>query len=285
MALGEDMRIVDLNQKYDYKSYMEDAKKLRKKYSTKLQIATEGRTIDNRKILSFFVGSGSKHILLTGGVHGRESNNTVVLMYLLEEFLCNPKKEYTLCVMPLLNPDGYIIATEGFSAIQNGNIREKIENEGISWREWKENSRGIDINRNFPSLYWQKKEQEQFPGSEEETRALMRVCNRFPFDLYLDFHSRGEEIYYYRQSMDNAYNERQKKLAEKMQQLSGYTLVLPDRELDVKTGGGNTVHYTSETFGIPSFTIETMPEDSGFPADVSLQDSVYHQIKELPFVI
>lgn len=285
MVLGGDMGIVDLNQQYYYKSYMEDVKKLRKEYSAKLQITTEGRTIDNRKILSFFVGSGSKHILLTAGVHGRESNNTVVLMYLLEKFLCNPKEEYTLCVMPLLNPDGYVIATEGFFAIENGNIQKQIENEETCWQEWKENARGIDINRNFPSLYWQRKELEKFPGSEEETRALMRVCNRYHFDLYLDFHSRGEEIYYYRQSMDDAYNERQRLLAEKMQQLSGYTLVLPEHELDVKTGGGNTVHYTSETFGIPSFTIETMPEYSGFPADISLQDGVYHQIKELPFVI
>lgn len=278
------MGIVELNQQYFYRRYIEDVTKLSKKYSEKLRITIEGRTMDNRKILSFFAGNGLKHVLLTGGVHGRESNNTIVLMYLLEKFLDNPREEYTLCVMPLLNPDGYVIATESFAAIQNKNIQEQAKNEGTFWQEWKGNGRGIDINRNFPSLYWRKKEQEQFPGSEEETRALMRVCNRYHFDLYLDFHSRGEEIYYHRQGMDKAYNKRQKFIAEKMEQLSGYALVTPDRELDMKTGGGNTVHYTSEIFGIPSFTIETMPEDSGFPADISLQKNVYHQIKELPFV-
>lgn len=279
------MGIVELNRQYFYKDYRKDVKCLERKYSAKLKVKIEGRTIDNREILSFFTGNGSKRILITGGVHGRESNNTIVLMRLLEEFLNKPKEEYTLCVMPLLNPDGYAIATEGFSAIQNENIREEIESKGTCWQEWKENARSIDINRNFPSLYWQKKEQEQFPGSEEETRAFMRVCNRYSFDLYLDFHSRGEEIYYYRQSMDSKYNEKQRLIAEKMQQLSGYTLVLPERELDTKTGGGNTVHYTSEKFRIPSFTIETMPDESGFPADASLQERVYQQVKELPFVI
>lgn len=279
------MGIVKLNQRYDYKCYMEDVKKLGKKYAAKLQIVTEGRTMDNRKILSFFAGSGSRFVLLTGGVHGRESNNTVVLMYLLEKFLNIPQDKYTLCVMPLLNPDGYVIATEGFAGIQSKHIRECAESEGISWQEWKGNGRGVDINRNFPSLHWQKKENENFPGSEEETRAFMRVCMRCPFHLYLDFHSRGEEIYYYRQSMDAAYNEKQRNLAEKMARKSGYLLVLPERELDLETGGGNTVHYTSETFGIPSFTIETMKEDSGFPADIMLQEEIYHQIKELPFCL
>lgn len=277
------MGIVKLNQPYYYKCYMEDVKKLSQKYSTKLKIVTEGRTVDNRSILSFFAGSGSRFVLLTGGVHGRESNNTVVLMHFLEEFLNIPREEYTLCVMPLLNPDGYVIATEGFSGIQNRNIRACAESEEISWQEWKENGRGVDINRNFPSLHWQKKEKEKFPGCEEETRAFMRVCMRYPFQLYLDFHSRGEEIYYYRQSMDETYNAKQRGLAEKMAEKSGYTLVLPEKELDLKTGGGNTVHYTSEMFGIPSFTIETMPEDSGFPADVSLQENIYRQIRELPF--
>lgn len=285
MTVGRNMGIIELNQQYYYKHYMEDAKKMEKEYSSKLQIAIEGRTIDNRKILSFFVGSGSKHVLLTGGVHGRESNNTIVLMYLLEEFLSKPRKEYTLCIVPLLNPDGYVIATEGFSGIQNKNIRKLAEGEGISWKEWKGNGRGIDINRNFPSLYWQKKEQEKFPGSEEETRAFMRVCSRCYFDLYLDFHSRGEEIYYYRQSMNHTYNENQTILAKKMAEITNYTPVLPERELDLKTGGGNTVHYASEKYKIPSFTIETMPEDSVFPADIFLQKNIYKQIKELPFMI
>lgn len=278
------MGIIELNQQYYYRNYMKDAKKLEKKYATQLQIFVEGRTMDNRKILSFFAGNGSIMVLLTGGVHGRESNNTIILMHLLENFLKKPNREYTLCVMPLLNPDGYVIATEGFSGIQSKSIREYAENEGIYWYDWKGNGKNIDINRNFPSIYWQKKENEKFPGSEEESRALMRVCNRFQFHLYLDFHSRGEEIYYYRQSMDNTYNMKQKILAKQMEQLSGYTIVSPERELDSGTGGGNTVHYTSEKFKIPSFTIETMSDESDFPADIMMQERIYEQIKELPFI-
>lgn len=278
------MGIVRLNQHYYYNMLLKDVKLLKERYGKKIRINTIGRTIEGRFILSFFVGEGNTKVLLSGGVHGRESNNPIVLMYMMEKFLENPNTAYTICFVPLLNPDGYVIATEGFHKMKNKKLRGKAEKEGKSFYQWKENARGIDINRNFPSKSWKKKLPDDIAGSERETKAFMKLCEKNHFDLYLDFHSRGEEIYYYRHNMCEIYNKKQRALAEIIKEKSGYRIVEPKREFDIETGGGNTVHYVSEKFGIPSFTIETMEEESGFPQDIGLQVNIYRQIKDIPFI-
>ena len=185
----------------------------------------------------------------------------------------------------MVNPDGYTIALEGKEAINNPELQSIVKMSSSPAEEWKGNARGVDINRNFPSVHWKQTKEQRFPGSEPETRILMGVMLERPFSLYLDVHSRGEEIYYYRQSMSQTYNEKQRKIAERMAEISGYSCVFPKRELDVETGGGNTVHFASEYGNIPSFTIETMKEESSFPLEVETQEEIWRQVKGLPFVV
>ena len=88
------MGIVRLNQHYYYNMLLKDVKLLKERYGKKIRINTIGRTIEGRFILSFFVGEGNTKVLLSGGVHGRESNNPIVLMYMMEKFLENPNTAY-----------------------------------------------------------------------------------------------------------------------------------------------------------------------------------------------
>ena len=279
------MDIISLKQTYTYDVYRTDIKRIEQRYGADLKIRKAGKSLDGRDIFLFYAGKGSCTVLLTAGVHGRESNNTIVLMKMLERFLQKPRKGYSLCVLPLVNPDGYTIALEGKEAINNPELQSIVKMSSSPAEEWKGNARGVDINRNFPSVHWKQTKKQQFPGSEPETRALMKVMLERRFSLYLDVHSRGEEIYYYRQSMCQNYNEKQRALAERMAEISGYSCVYPSRELDVETGGGNTVHFASEYGKIPSFTIETMKEESTFPLEVKVQEEIWKQIRGLPFVV
>ena len=279
------MDIISLKQIYTYEDFKEDVKRMEQRYGTELKIQKAGKSLDERDVLVFYAGTGNCSVLLTAGVHGRESNNTVVLMKMLEQFLQKPRKGYSLCVIPLVNPDGYTIALEGKKAIKNFELQRIAEINRIPAKEWKGNARGVDLNRNFPSAHWKQTKEQRFPGSEPETRVLMEKMLQRPFSLYLDIHSRGEEIYYYRQSMCQKYNEKQRKIAERMAEISGYSCVFPKREFDLETGGGNTVHFASEYGKIPSFTIETMKEECTFPLEVEAQEEIWKQIKGLPFVV
>ena len=70
--------IIDLNREnYSYEDYISDAKALVKQYNNIIQYVTIGESHDNRDIVMLRLGTGRKYILLCGGVHGRETINTM----------------------------------------------------------------------------------------------------------------------------------------------------------------------------------------------------------------
>ena len=188
-------------------------------------------------------------------------------------------------MVPLLNPDGYMIALNGFHVIDNAKQLCMAKETEIPYQEWKYNQCGIDLNRNFPSITWKSKFIGDEAGSELETKALMKVMMEVRTEAYIDYHSRGEEIYYHRSHMSEVYNKRQLELAKKLALVTGYKLVLPEREIDVGDTGGNTVHFYSEQIKMPAFTIETVPDQAQFPLSLQFQRTVFCQILATPFTV
>lgn len=299
------MKFVNLDRYYSYNDLVSDASMLRIAYPDFIHTEVLGTSVLNRSIIMFRVGRGSKGIILTSGVHGRESVNPIVLMAMMEEYADvyydkrNTKRlkdeeyvtlteffdEYSLYMVPLVNPDGYMVALSGYDMIHNEEMREHAIETGIPAEEWKYNARSIDINRNFPSKNWVKKFKGDMPASEPETRAIMRMFREVNSEGYIDYHSRGEVIYYYRRQMSKEYNEKQLEIAERLAKVTGYSLMPPEEEIVGEDSGGNTVHYYSEHHKRPAITIETVPEDAGFPLDTTYQGITYHQILNTPFCI
>lgn len=258
--------MVKLNKFYSFSSFVNESMSLKARFPSILQVTCLGQTWENRPILMFVIGNGPEVLAFSSGVHGRESINPVVMLKIIEDCCYYPSwyfEKYTLYILPLINPDGYVAAME------------------CGYRKWKGNGRGVDINRNFPSASWQRKFQNDVAASEPETKALIKFFDRYEPLYYLDFHSRGNEIYYHRRAMDNTYNENQRQLALKLCEITGYLPVDPGREMDEINGGGNTVHYFSEEFNRPAITIETVEENAKFPMDVKYQSIVYNQIKNI----
>ncbi len=254
-----------------------------------------GESEDGRKLYSLRIGDREKTLILLGGIHGRETVNPALLLqmakdtaYLKEQadpVLTGLLEEYSLLFVPLANPDGYEIGRAGFGAIRNPELRRLCEQAGIPWQEWKANGRAVDLNRNFPSVHYQPEKEGDFAGSEKETQALMTLMEKNPDGALVDFHSRGEVIYYYRNAMDRAYNEKQRRIAEYLQEETGYVLGLPEEELPEDGRGGNTVHFYSETMKEPAITIETVPAKAAFPLAFYWLDIVYEQIKNVPILM
>jgi g-D-glutamyl-meso-diaminopimelate peptidase len=309
--------IIDFDEPiYTYEKLSLDARTLAKQYQSILTCVTIGKSHDNRDILLLKLGHGKKHLIICSGVHGRETINPIVMMGVIEYYaklyvnhrkqkvdlknqLTNAKlylgaeyeqmlygscnyellQTFTILFVPLLNPDGYTIALESFAAIRDEKLKKDCMSRQIPHTEWKYNARGMDINRNFPCKSWYPGGKNDLAGSEKETQALIALFRKYASMGFLDFHSRGRSIYYFRGSMTDQYNEKQLKIAERLKEITNYELMPPQEEVVTGDRGGNTVHYYSEQFYKPALTIETVEEEAVFPLDPKYRALVFEEMK------
>lgn len=288
-----------LNKHYSYEEIFQDMKILSEDYADFTACRIMGTSHDDRWIPMLRIGLGIDTLVLTAGIHGRESVNPVLLVKLAEEY-CQAYEENrmidhypvrkllnrcSICILPLVNPDGYEVALNGFQAIQNPILRQLCKMRGIGWEHWKYNARGVDINRNFPCKSYIQQQLGEYPASENETQVLMKVFEEYETIGYIDFHSRGRIIYYYRQAMPFSYNQKNHRLARYMQKLSDYSIGKKEEEYLSNLNGGSPVNYFSELLKKPAITVETVEENAGYPLDPSYQEKTYQEIRDLPLEI
>jgi hypothetical protein len=108
----------------------------------------------------FTLGVGRPRILVVGTVHGDESAGSVVANRLLHAV---PPAHGSIAVVQDLNPDGYA-------------------------DDRRANSRGVDLNRNFPGTWRVLPTSGPAPASEIETRIAMRLIRRLRPDVTIWFH-------------------------------------------------------------------------------------------------
>lgn len=257
--------MLESDQIISYYEMVDEMKELEKRYPDNVRLEAIGLSRESQPIYSIIFGTGEKRLVASGGVHGREIVNPTVLLKMADYYLSNEYKgnlSGKIYLIPCLNPDGYEIARTK-SVL------------------WKENAAFVDLNRNFPSQTWRQKWQMDKAASEPETRALIRFLHQVNPDGYLDFHSRGKCIYYYRNQMEEDYNQQQKRIADTLAKKTGYELVVPNMEIEPLDSGGNTVHYVSEVFHIPALTIETVDETAEFPLSGTFINETYLEIRDM----
>lgn len=120
---------------------------------------TIGHSVRGRPIEAFSIGNGTSTIVLVGGIHnGAEEESVHLVRELLAHFEDHPSElpgDIQLVFVPNVNPDGYAAGT-------------------------RTNARGVDLNRNWPTVDWkpvamhgdQEVSGGTAPLSEPETRAL-----------------------------------------------------------------------------------------------------------------
>lgn len=282
------MGVIELNYKYLFSDIQRKSVQLANVYQGILNLETIGVSHDLREIFMIRLGMHKKYILITAGVHGREYINSAVLLRIAEKYAAQMVsqpgllKDYGILFIPVLNPDGYVIATEGFASINDKKLRKTCISQNIDASLWKWNARAVDINRNFMSKSFKKAPHTGDINSENETKSFISIVQNEKIIGYMDIHSRGESIYYYRQHMGEEYNRHQKYIADRLSYYTGYRLMVPSEEIDSGDSGGNTVHYYSEYMNQPAITVETIDDDAKFPLKYEYARQVYYQIRYLP---
>jgi len=143
--------------------------------------SAKGRPID-----VYVFGSGKPSVLVVGGIHGDERPAAEMGELLLAHLKLIGASRFRnrVVVIPVANPDGVAAGTRG-------------------------NSRGVDINRNFPTKDFVTGCSGRYHGgrkplSEPETRAIFDTVCRYHPALILTFHAPLGKIVYNGPSVDVA---------------------------------------------------------------------------------
>lgn len=168
-----------------------------------------------------------KTILIIGVFHGDETEGE----FLIKKYLAsNPKiKKNRLLIIPCLNPDGKHLKT-------------------------RQNSKKVDLNRNFPTKNWHITEDKDYfggntPGSEIETRFLVRIIENFDIDCILALHSPYRIVNYDGPAIE---------IAEKISEITGYPI---QKEIGYPTPGSFGTYAGIEQ-NIPVITLELPDNES-----------------------
>ncbi|MBU2658175.1 M14 family metallopeptidase [Bacillus cabrialesii] len=183
-----------------------------------------GRSVLGRPIWELKTGGEhtAKKVHMNASFHANEWITTSVLLKWFKEYCmslcCNSSffgfspmelfSRTSLSLVPLVNPDGVDLVlngTEGMEARKDE--LERLNDHRPNFNEWKANINGVDLNKQFPSLWEIEKYRKptvpsyrDFPGTspltEPESIAMYRLISENPPDRLLALHTQGEEIYW-----------------------------------------------------------------------------------------
>ncbi len=295
---------------YSHDMMKRDLYLLRERYPDSVSILRFGYTADGRDLLDVVIGdpSAQKDVIIQYSMHAREYVNSLLAMKQIEELLkgMNNGTQYNgtaysdilqgvrLHIIPMMNPDGVMIALYGFDAIGNETLRNALYecwqsdillgkgDPDISayYPRWKANARCVDLNRNFdcgwettigttqPSCSRYKGES---AASEAETKALVALKDAINCVGQIAYHSEGEIVYWDYGSMGDLHVV-DEQLADLVSGVTGYT-----KESTISSNqetAGCSDYFILEC-GIPAITVETGVGEC--PIYIDQWDAIWNQ--------
>ena len=252
-----------------WKSYLDELKKLEKSGAI---IYCIGYSELKRPIFCVQVGNGGKKLLVQYSIHSKEYITYYLCLLHIKSALKNLSKN-TVFFIPISNPDGVCLSTEGLNSINNLNddllysknifpfcceqpqkikislnkIRTKIlklNNNSKDFRLWNKNINGVDLNCDFNKNLTPKTIENYVhikQKIEKETEAITNFVRQTKPDMTISYHSKGEII---------CYNfKKDKKFAKEISKLTTYKIKKS------KKGCGDFKAWCSKNFDIPSLDI------------------------------
>lgn len=289
----------------DYRRVSAWIERLHEHYGDLVQVSVIGRSVLGRRIYGLRMGGRRSTVLYCGGVHGREWMTTLLMLYFAEDMLNAYAAHRRICemdvrklmdtgglmIVPALNPDGVEISINGgdcpgLEAYLNEDLFRRCHSREFC-RRWKANARGVDINRNFnagwdemraiamengivgpSSAGWTG----EYPESEPETQAVVRLCGEIAFRHVMAFHSQGEEIYWNYRTFTPA---KAHLMARMMSVSSGYAL----REPQLSASSAGLKDWFMEKYHAPAFTVEIGRGECPIP--LSTFRFLYRRLREM----
>lgn len=247
---GIDVVFTDVD--YTYRILEMDIQGLRSRYPF-LEIGIAGQSVLGKNLYYIRIGRGPDRIHYNGAHHANEWITSPLLMKFIENF----SKAYSrgasirgystvdiwnrcsIYIVPMVNPDGVDIAIEGPNP-QNPYYNQLLQwnNTGLPFSQvWKANTRGVDLNVNYPAG-WETAKQiaeslgitgpgpERYVGpnplSEPESRAMVAFTREHDFQLVIAYHTQGKVIYYNYANLEPPISL---PIAQLFAQVSGYRVV------------------------------------------------------------
>ena len=300
---------------YTYPMLQEDLAALAETYPELFSYMTIGKSVDERGIFACTVGNpnAERKILLTGGIHGKEYLSSLLVMTQIEYYLSNAEsgsynglsyaqmlQECVFYVLPMINPDGIMLALEGIDSMQTAEARGTVEKiyadnlrDGLTTASdinvylaynWKANANGVDLNRNFALSNWAdvktgilapcfRNYKGPSAASEPETRAVSAYVESLgELEALLSFHTAGQVVYW-DCGMTGTVRQQTFDLAKAVCEHTGYKLIY-DEHLDASLNDWITLEK-----GVPSLTIEIATVI--YPMPTSELELAFAQTKEL----
>jgi g-D-glutamyl-meso-diaminopimelate peptidase len=287
----ESKGIVNTERTYSSKKLDEDFRELFRTYPF-FEKRAIGNSYLGSKITEVRLGNGPRKIHFNGSFHANEWITSLLLMKWLEDFLqsietggndiiANPTQileEWTISIVPMVNPDGVDLVTVGAPANWMSICR-AINFGSDDFSQWKANIRGVDLNNQFPANWEIEKERKvpkapaprDFPGymhlTEPEARAMSELTVISGFDRTLAFHTQGEEFYW---GYEGLHPVESACMAHKFEQTSGYKSI---EYIDSHAGYRD---WFIQTFRKPGFTIECGFGENPLPLEQF--DKIYRDV-------
>ncbi|MBQ8207322.1 MAG: M14 family metallocarboxypeptidase [Clostridia bacterium] len=264
-----------------------------------------GQSMLGKNIPLITLGKGKKTALYIGAHHGMEWITTALLLKFANEYcelleanghIGHTSVSYlnasrSICIIPMLNPDGVNYQLEGISG--DNPLRErliKMNGGSEDFSSWQANARGVDLNHNYDAGFADYIRSEEakklaggapskwcgnLPESEPESGLLANYV-RFNEDigLFIAFHSQGEEIYYgdcFDPPIENL------RAGRVLARMSGYKLTKTE---GTATSGGFTDWVVKE-LRKPAFTVECGKGKNPLPIDSLFE--IYFKLRRMLF--
>lgn len=223
-----------------------------------------GKSVKNKPIFAFHFGKfDAPQILLTASTHAREYVSTAVGYEMIK---ARSFKDKGVWFVPLVNPDGVEIV-----------LSEKQ-------KQYKANANLVDINVNFDAN-WGKGEKNVFqphfenyvgprPESEIETRTLTNFTRRLSPHFVINFHTKGEIVYFGDFLKDNN-KGKDKILASQISNITGFP--------KIKTSGsfGGFSDWCEMSQNIPAITLELGADSLTHPIPLSQTKNLSSKVKNI----
>ena len=265
---------------YTYDQMREDCLELEALYPDIISLDTAGRSVEGRDLTLIKLGKGEKKIILCGSHHAREYISSTYLMKMTEEYakayygsgsfgnydVRNILDQICIYIVPMVNPDGVNLVINGIEAVGDKEAVTAMAMLRNTYREWKANINGVDLNRQYPAE-WEKKydevgrpASESFKGessaTEPEVKAMMELSKANVFILAASFHTKGNVIYWAdRATVDLIPGV--KDLAKRLSKLTKYSLMPVSEDPRIYAAGYE--NWFRLEFLRPAFCIELTP--------------------------
>lgn len=245
---------------YTYQKLVLDIETFKKEYRD-IPVFSIGQSHAGHEIIAIKLGSGPRKIFYNGAHHAMEWLTSKILFTFAKDLADNtfgtaPLMDGTcLYIVPMVNPDGVQIASDG--------------------SKWQANACGVDLNHNYDAMWQLSKSLEEkngifspgptrwggeFPESEPESRAVANFTRQNKFDMVMALHSQGEVIYYdFCGYVPNGTEE----YLKRFEAVSRYKRDLPE---GISAYGGYKDWFI-KTFKKPGFTLEVGLGENPLPLE------------------